>query len=59
MKGKKNNPSESNIQNKPKLRELTTNFEILHKQNLYVTIWMVLDGLRVAIKYKRQRWKRL
>ncbi|ODG98948.1 hypothetical protein A4S05_06280 [Nostoc sp. KVJ20] len=26
------------------LREPITNFEILHKHRLYVTIWMVLDG---------------
>ncbi|BDI15598.1 hypothetical protein ANSO36C_14000 [Nostoc cf. commune SO-36] len=40
------------IQNKPEisiqkifgLREPITNFEILHKHRLYVTIWMVLDG---------------
>lgn len=31
------------IQKTARLRELNANFEILHKQGLYVTIWMVLD----------------
>ncbi len=32
-----------NIQKKAKFGELIPNFEILHKCNLYVTIWMVFD----------------
>ncbi len=43
------------IQKIARLRELIANFEILHKQSLYVTIWMVLDGSQLAVKYKRQR----
>ncbi len=32
------------VQKTARLRELMSTFEILHKQALYVTIWMVLDG---------------
>ncbi len=43
-KCKTSSKAELSIQKIFGLREPITNFEILHKHRLYVTIWMVLDG---------------